>query len=197
MKVACDACNAEYEVDESKIPPNGLAVKCTKCHSIFVIRPTARTPEPVVPVSVDDLVKEPEEAAPTAQPEAEPTPYWTLRREDGTTYPFPDFSTLQRWIVEHKALRDDEISNDGTAWRRVGDVPELAPFLEVVHRAQSGTFPAQPDEPQQKPQATPHTTLQMWATEQPSRKGRPRRSRPKVRPRRQSRSRRQSLSSRA
>ena len=44
---------------------------------------------------------------------------------------------MQKWIVERKFGRDDEISLHGDHWKRLGDIAELQPFfllLEEVDR---------------------------------------------------------------
>ncbi len=37
MKVSCDSCQAEYNIDESRIPPEGLQIKCPKCLATFTV----------------------------------------------------------------------------------------------------------------------------------------------------------------
>ncbi|MEO1172799.1 MAG: tetratricopeptide repeat protein, partial [Myxococcota bacterium] len=44
-------------------------------------------------------------------------------------------TTLQRWIVERKVSRDDEISRTGQKWERLGNIAELATFFQVVEQA--------------------------------------------------------------
>ena len=179
MKVRCDNCKAQYNIDEAKISTTGLAVKCAKCHHVFV----ARLPEKH---EAEDQAKPvqhtpPTSAAPTthsAPPvHEEPTPYWILRRTDGKTYSFRELSTLQRWIVEHKAMENDEISNDGANWRKLKDVEELKSFFNIVDRALKSpaqeqkvpeTTIAQPQARQEQAHAeqspgSPRTTMQMFA----------------------------------
>jgi len=38
MRVACPHCRAEYDVDETRIPPAGLKVRCPKCQQVFPVR---------------------------------------------------------------------------------------------------------------------------------------------------------------
>ncbi|RJO68600.1 MAG: hypothetical protein C4523_07595 [Myxococcales bacterium] len=126
MRTKCDVCGAQYEIDNSKVPATGLAVKCTKCQNLFIVRPVVEAPQRVEPVSVEDLAP---------KPAPEPRMTWFLRRPNGQVYPFHELSTLQRWIVEHKAVRTDELSNDGDNWRTLQDIAELEPFFAVVDRA--------------------------------------------------------------
>jgi hypothetical protein len=48
---------------------------------------------------------------------------------------FKELTTLQKWIVERKVGRNDEISLTGETWKRLGDIPELATFFEIVEQA--------------------------------------------------------------
>lgn len=130
MKVLCDNCKAQFVIDDSRVPETGMAVKCSQCQHLFVVK-KSQEPLTVEPVSVDSI---------SAAPKTEPEPYWTLRRTDGETFPFKEISTLQRWVVEHKALQYDEVSNDGRTWKKLIDLPELAPFLNIVKRATTGTM---------------------------------------------------------
>jgi len=45
-------------------------------------------------------------------------------------------ATLHRWIIERRVTRKDRISRDGKAWQRVGDVPDLVPFFDIVDSAE-------------------------------------------------------------
>src|SRR4051812_3712438 len=42
MDVRCEKCQTEYELDESRLKPGGVTVKCTNCGHMFKIR--KRTP---------------------------------------------------------------------------------------------------------------------------------------------------------
>jgi predicted Zn finger-like uncharacterized protein len=84
---------------------------------------TAASPEPPVQPQI------PTAAAPGARE-------WRLRQPSGNTFTFKDLTTLQKWIVERKVSRDDEISLTGEASKRLGDIPELATFFQVVDEAQ-------------------------------------------------------------
>ncbi|MBW2702443.1 MAG: zinc-ribbon domain-containing protein [Deltaproteobacteria bacterium] len=49
MKVQCEKCQAEYNIDESRIPPEGLQIKCPRCMATFVVA------KDVVPETAGDL----------------------------------------------------------------------------------------------------------------------------------------------
>jgi predicted Zn finger-like uncharacterized protein len=39
MIVSCDSCNASFKVDDSRIPADGVKVRCSKCKNVFVVKP--------------------------------------------------------------------------------------------------------------------------------------------------------------
>jgi len=67
MIVECATCHAKYNVDEKKIPPAGVKVRCHKCQNIILIQ----KPEPVTPPVIPPTPPIPEAKAP---PVPEPTP---------------------------------------------------------------------------------------------------------------------------
>ncbi|MBW1873051.1 MAG: zinc-ribbon domain-containing protein, partial [Deltaproteobacteria bacterium] len=50
MKVRCEKCNAEYNIDDSRIPPEGLQIKCPKCLATFLV-----TKQGELPATAGDL----------------------------------------------------------------------------------------------------------------------------------------------
>ncbi len=39
MIIECDQCNTKFRLDDSRISPNGVKVRCTKCQNVFVVTP--------------------------------------------------------------------------------------------------------------------------------------------------------------
>lgn len=39
MIVQCDACNAKFKLDDSKVKDKGVKVRCTKCQNVFTVMP--------------------------------------------------------------------------------------------------------------------------------------------------------------
>jgi predicted Zn finger-like uncharacterized protein len=80
MIVECNNCHAKYNVDESKVPVNGIKVKCHKCQSIIFIQREKPVPEPVTqpvppPEIPDEGVKqEPQDKESVAEPSGIPEP---------------------------------------------------------------------------------------------------------------------------
>jgi predicted Zn finger-like uncharacterized protein len=148
MDVRCERCRAEYVVDDARVPEAGVKVACTQCgHGFLLKKKVLAVAVPLkggdgdVPLSVSDLapsagnVGHPGEGADRGD--------WRLRQESGAVFPFRELSTLQRWIVERKASRDDEVASggEGKTWRRLGDIPELRSFFSLVERASRGGEP--------------------------------------------------------
>ncbi len=126
MDVRCERCGTDYEFDEARISEAGVAVKCTTCNHVFKVRkPSAQAASAVTEVS--DLSQLPSPG--------EKQRDWKVRQPNGNVFTFRELTTLQRWIVERKVFRDDEISLTGETWKRLGNIPELASFFQVVEAA--------------------------------------------------------------
>src|SRR5258706_416368 len=65
LKVECESCKSPYQVDERRVPPTGLKMRCPKCGASFVVnvpakdagaelpavaRPKAQPPQPSKPL---------------------------------------------------------------------------------------------------------------------------------------------------
>ncbi len=79
-----------------------------------------------------------------AAPEPERTREWRVRQANGNIFTFRELTTLQKWIIEQKVGRDDEISLSGEQWKRLGNIAELASFFQVVEAAERSKTQAQP-----------------------------------------------------
>jgi predicted Zn finger-like uncharacterized protein len=141
MDVRCERCRAQYAVDDARVSEAGIKVACAQCGHAFLLRKkTLAVTVPLkggdadTPVPIGDLAGAPPPPAAEAAERGE----WRLRQPGGAIYPFRELSTLQRWIVERKATRDDEVAaaGQGDAWRRLGDIPELQSFFALLEKAQ-------------------------------------------------------------
>src|SRR3954468_20449916 len=128
MDVACPQCRTEYEFEDARIPDDGLTVKCTQCSHVFRMKKQA--PAPMIPGPGDDPGRE-----------------WRLRQPSGNVFNFKHLTTLQKWIVERKVQKQDEISLTGDSWKRLGDIAELASFFQVVDDAQRSAAMPPPEPP--------------------------------------------------
>jgi len=171
MDVRCERCRASYVVDDARVPEAGVKVACTQCGHGFQLRKKVlavavplKKGDGDVPLPVTDLapadgnVGHPGEGADRGD--------WRLRQASGAVFPFRELSTLQRWIVERKASRDDQVSpgGDAEAWRRLGDVPELRSFFSLVEKASRGVE-TPPGPPAPEPRLTPGTEDPAWAND--------------------------------
>lgn len=51
MIIQCDKCATKFRLDDSRITPNGVKVRCTKCDNVFIVTP----PPPPEEVQVEEL----------------------------------------------------------------------------------------------------------------------------------------------
>lgn len=60
MIIQCDKCLSKFKIDDAKVKPQGVKVKCKKCENIFTVFP--EKPKEEVPTKLsDDIIKTPEE----------------------------------------------------------------------------------------------------------------------------------------
>jgi predicted Zn finger-like uncharacterized protein len=126
MDVRCEKCGTEYEFDSERVTEEGVTVKCSTCGHLFKIRKKSFVlTEPVMLGKKEDGESGERN--------------WMVRRNDGNILSFKELTTLQKWIVERKVSREDEISKSGETWKRLGSIAELASFFQVVDEAKSAT----------------------------------------------------------
>ncbi|WP_437307765.1 tetratricopeptide repeat protein [Sorangium sp. So ce388] len=51
IKVECDGCKSPYQVDEKRVPPTGLRMRCPKCGTSLLVTKGGATPAPTPPPS--------------------------------------------------------------------------------------------------------------------------------------------------
>ena len=169
MDVRCERCRANYVVDDARIPEAGVKVACTQCGHGFLLRKKILAVAVPLKTGDGDATVPLTDLAPAADGAGRPGEGadrgdWRLRQASGAVFPFRELSTLQRWIVERKASRDDEVcSGQGEeAWRRLGDVPELRSFFTLVEKASRGSEP-RPEPPSAEARSTPGMEDPAWA----------------------------------
>lgn len=160
MDVRCEKCGTEYELDESRLKPGGVTVKCTNCGHMFKIR--KRTPTNVGLPTVQDAAppgpraptrtpsKPPETVASRARaasdapidvndPPSGPTSerVWMVRLDNGETKTCRELATLQQWIVAGIVSRESLISRSGKTWKRLGDITELGQYFAIADEAKA------------------------------------------------------------
>ncbi len=139
MDVGCPKCQTEYELDDARVTEDGVTVKCTTCAHVFrvkrkqlVVTLPAKGDTPAAPLGEAPITHSSE------LPPPPPSREWKLRTAKGNVVPCRDLTMLQKWIIEGKVHRADEISLSGETWKRLGDIPELSSFFQVVEEASKG-----------------------------------------------------------
>jgi len=186
MDVRCRQCGTEYELDDARVGTTGTTVKCSSCAHVFKVMPSGDTREasgavrPVPSAKTDrhrdqghqarDLAASsdtPILGTPPSQPPQAAAPQaagdWMVKKADGQVFRFRELTTLQKWIVERKVVRDDEISRTGKSWKKLGEIAELTSFFQVVEAADAAQRSVSMSQmPQVHLTATPTGTFQAW-----------------------------------
>jgi predicted Zn finger-like uncharacterized protein len=163
MDVRCEQCGTEYELDEARLRPGGVTVKCTGCGHMFKIRkrtttgvgpapaPAVTGQRPAVAPAASSSAAMPAAASvsmPTmpraasvssAPPPGSPERNWQIRLASGEVRTARDLSALQAWIAAGECTPESQISRSGKSWKRLGDIPELRPFFEAATAAHAGS----------------------------------------------------------
>ncbi|MDB4970678.1 MAG: Tetratricopeptide 2 repeat protein [Myxococcales bacterium] len=77
MKITCERCSAQYDLDENRIPPSGMTMKCPACLHQFTVRrggSTAAAPPPPPPIALAPPPKKREIELSTYGDDEGPTP---------------------------------------------------------------------------------------------------------------------------
>ena len=146
MDVRCEKCGTEYELDETRLKPQGVTVKCTSCGHMFKIRKRAATnvgmpsaSRAATSSSSGELTPPRGSAIPRAQTNTGSGPSsdrnWIIRLGNGEQRTCRELATLQQWIIAGEVRRDSMISRSGKTWKQLGDIPELAQFFDVAEEA--------------------------------------------------------------
>lgn len=154
MDVRCEKCGTEYELEESRLKPGGVTVKCTHCGHMFKIRKRAAgasaeqpstmmgMPKPPPPAPAREPAKEAKKSAPAAAASppaaaASTERQWLIRLENGETRSCRELATLQQWIIGGEVTRDALISRSGKTWKLLGDIVELGTYFAIADEARN------------------------------------------------------------
>jgi predicted Zn finger-like uncharacterized protein len=146
MDVRCSKCGTEYEFDDAKVTGAGVTVKCTNCGHVFKVKRDESSSVPPSPstsfggTSFGGSSFQPQSTFAKGMDGGE----WMVKRVDGQVFRFKELTTLQKWIVERKVGRDDEISKTGKTWKKLGEIAELASFFQVVDAANAALAASAP-----------------------------------------------------
>jgi len=123
MDVRCERCKTLYELDDTRVAEAGTAVRCTTCGHVFRVRKKV--------LLITEAVSPGAESGAIPPPVAE-KPQWRVRSPSGRVIAFRELTSMQKWIVERKFGREDEISLHGDSWKRLGEIAELQPFFLLL-----------------------------------------------------------------
>ena len=129
MDVTCDRCHTDYDFDDALVSERGTTVKCASCGHRFKVYRAGAGGAPEV---------------------------WTVRRPNAGEVSFDSMRALQRAIAGGAFTRHDRLSRAGQVERRLGDIPELAPFFDESE-APGAVVPAAPPPPDPEPVSEPPT----------------------------------------
>ncbi|MBC7978701.1 MAG: zinc-ribbon domain-containing protein [Myxococcales bacterium] len=179
MDVRCEKCQTEYELDEARLKPGGVTVKCTTCGHMFKIRTrtitNVGTPVPrdqketgrhrpsspavaTVPAGrqrADSIFEDDsrgDEAPTTIERQ------WLIRLENGEQKTCRELATLQQWIISSVVTRESLISRTGKTWKRLGDVADLGQYFTIADEARANRERHKPTRPV-PPKDLPSMTL--------------------------------------
>jgi len=168
MDVRCEKCQTEYELDEARLKPGGVTVKCTNCGHMFKIRKRSNTnvgapppdaQRPRSPSSKDSILGE--DTAVRAPEGASDERQWLIRLENGEQKSCRELATLQQWIVAAVVTRESLISRSGKTWKRLGDIAELTQYFTIADEARTKRADKQTGKP--APREVPGTLLGLGA----------------------------------
>src|SRR5438105_10885738 len=103
MKISCPNCAAAYELDDSRVPPTGLSIKCPKCKNPFTVhRAKGDAAKPAAKTAVP-LPGQAESVAAPSRPAAKASP---AMAPPGSAVPLPGLSNDRDDAPESSALPD-------------------------------------------------------------------------------------------
>lgn len=117
MQIACPACAATYEFDESRVGPQGIALRCSACGHLFQYALLQ------TPVGTTLRVR---------------------RVTTGEVFAFVDEHDVRSAILEGKFQRADLLSRSGQHWATLAELPNYAPYFHVAEEMGPVRAPAQP-----------------------------------------------------
>ena len=66
MKISCPSCRAAFALDDKRVPPAGLSIKCPKCKTPFVVHKPQPGEEGKIEMDIGENLHLRAESAPKA-----------------------------------------------------------------------------------------------------------------------------------
>ena len=140
MRIICDYCLTEYQVEPPPKPDDGpsrFSFRCSNCGRVFSAEHQESSTHQPSTASTGDHQG-------TAADSPSPSPEKDILIKQGDqTYSAENMAIIQRWIVERRLNRSGLISHDGLTWASLNDVAELQAFLDIVEQVQNFEAPIQ------------------------------------------------------
>ena len=160
MLVKCDKCGQSYEVNDSRLSPQGARIKCPSCAHIFLVRldGTGSMKAPTPPPASESLSASDIATDSLAESENEVT--WKVRHM-GLTYTFHDLTSLQDWLSGRPSLDDVKVAKDDDDWKELGDYSEVLTTEIITKFFPLGDVPTSDSKPSD---STPSATVNGMAS---------------------------------
>ena len=129
MKTSCKKCNAPYDVDESRIPAEGLAMKCPRCQASFTV---TRPASAGGPVPADENWNPDADVSPGSDNLPIPaTVQYFVRQTTGKTFgPFQE-RAIATMLDQGKLKGDEDVSCNQATWQPMGTIPNLSLLMKA------------------------------------------------------------------
>lgn len=124
MQITCPSCSASYNVEASRVPPNGMTMRCPKCSHSFRVSPNGST--------------QPEEAGGGTMLDgsghAISNERYYVKRPTGKVFGPFDSAAIQMMLKSKKLGVDAEASVDKSSWKPISSIPDFAQFISAEDR---------------------------------------------------------------
>jgi hypothetical protein len=107
MDIICPECMSALRFNEDFCGSKGTVFRCLRCGIFFKIF-NRNKPDAI----------EPQE--------------WLIRKSNGTILKVEFLSSLQKWIFDGTAIKEDELLSGSGGWVKLGDVPELNGLFQLA-----------------------------------------------------------------
>ncbi len=133
MIIQCERCQARYRIDDAKVTPQGVKVKCKKCQHIFVVKRPEERSEGFEDLRIEEFLKDEEQRE---EPEEE--------RPEGPSRP----TEAQKQAVEEGPSQEEEFhfpstpAQEGEPKAEEEERPEEEREEEVEEQVAVGAVPS-------------------------------------------------------
>lgn len=116
MKIQCPSCDATYNIDDSRVPANGMPMRCPKCSHNFRVEPAGGAVAAGSSTLLDGG------GAVSKQ-------RYYVKRATGKVFGPFEPNAISMMLKSNKLGGDAEISTDKESWESIASVPEFAANL--------------------------------------------------------------------